>query len=142
MESNDYIWIFTTGLFSGNQSPEEGLLLDSCLVSLCITEVFVAAPEHYGSFIQQFALISRTVAPCPQQSRRSPYLLAPSSTTLLHQHLQRLRQKMQRNITIAVIIIVLFVLLTLIGFLIWWMQNGFPRRGGGASEYSDEESAH
>jgi ABC-type transporter Mla subunit MlaD len=45
---------------------------------------------------------------------------------------------MKRNLVIFVIIIVLFFLLALIGFAIYWAQNGFRRRGG-ASETSGEE---
>jgi len=46
---------------------------------------------------------------------------------------------MQRNIVIFLIIIILFVVLALIGFLIYWAQTGFSRRGGGASETSGED---
>lgn len=46
----------------------------------------------------------------------------------------------QRNIVIAIIIIVLFVLLALIGFGIYWAQNGFSRGRGGASETSGEDA--
>lgn len=46
---------------------------------------------------------------------------------------------MKRNITIAVIIIILFILLAIAGFMIWAMQNHvsiFSRK-----KVSDEESA-
>jgi hypothetical protein len=46
---------------------------------------------------------------------------------------------MKRNLVIFVIIIVLFFLLALIGFAIYWAQNGFRRGRGGASETSGEE---
>ncbi|KAK5008230.1 hypothetical protein LTR28_004260, partial [Elasticomyces elasticus] len=48
------------------------------------------------------------------------------------------RPTMQRNIVVFVIIIVLFVLLALIGFGIYWAQNGFSRGRGVRSESSSE----
>lgn len=47
------------------------------------------------------------------------------------------------NITIAIIIIVLFVVLTAVGFAIYFLNTGFSRlgrRGGGSTTESDEEA--
>lgn len=46
---------------------------------------------------------------------------------------------MQRNIVIFLIVIILFIVLALIGFLIYWAQNGFNRFRGAASETSGED---
>lgn len=45
------------------------------------------------------------------------------------------------NITIAIIIIMLFVVLTAVGFAIYFLQTGFSRLGGRsrASESDEEE---
>jgi len=48
---------------------------------------------------------------------------------------------MQRNIVIAVIIIILFIVLALIGFGIYWLQTGFSRKGKGGSSSSSEGEA-
>jgi ABC-type transporter Mla subunit MlaD len=46
---------------------------------------------------------------------------------------------MQRNIVIFLIIIILFIVLALIGFLIYRAQAGFSRGRGSASETSGED---
>jgi hypothetical protein len=46
---------------------------------------------------------------------------------------------MKRNIVIFLIIIILFLVLALIGFLIYRAQAGFSRGQGGASETSGDE---
>lgn len=45
---------------------------------------------------------------------------------------------MHPNLVIFVIVLVLFIVLTLIGFLIWYLQNGFSR-GSRVSETSGED---
>ncbi|TKA68209.1 hypothetical protein B0A49_07467 [Cryomyces minteri] len=47
---------------------------------------------------------------------------------------------MKRNIVIFLIIIILFVVLTIVGFLIYWAQNGFSAFGRrGRSDTSGED---
>jgi len=46
---------------------------------------------------------------------------------------------MKRNIVIFLIIIILFIILALIGYLIYRAQSGFSRGRGGASETSGED---
>ncbi|KAL2354932.1 hypothetical protein BJ546DRAFT_1061221 [Cryomyces antarcticus] len=49
---------------------------------------------------------------------------------------------MKRNIVIFLIIIILFVVLTIVGFLIYWAQNGFSafgRRSRSDTSGDDEE---
>lgn len=47
---------------------------------------------------------------------------------------------MDGNIVIFLIVIILFIVLAIIGFLIYWAQTGFSRgRGGSASETSGDD---
>lgn len=46
---------------------------------------------------------------------------------------------MKRNIVIFLIVLILFIVLALIGFLIWWAQTRFSRGRGGASSTSGDD---
>jgi flagellar biogenesis protein FliO len=45
---------------------------------------------------------------------------------------------MKRNLVIFLIIIILFIVLALIGFLIWYLQSGVRGRGAASSTSGDD----